>query len=191
MSVYCKKGGQKNSLIFECRVQTAHVFEPFTDKYGKTSYVAFLRVYDPEVMKAIEAMKAEAAKEKFGSDWEKKLRRINANPNCCLLRTPDDSDDYKFMKVSRKVNDGRPDIFNQKREQVVQADGLITSGAYVRVYLQFWGYDNQSCGIGATLLAMQYVKAGEPFSGAPKASKNDFEELPDDDGEATGNDMFD
>lgn len=190
MSVYCKKWKVAHSLAFECRVQTAHVFEPFTDKFGKTSYVAFLRIYEPEVMKAIEAMKAEVVKEKFGSNWEKKLRQINGNPNCCLLREPDDSDDYKFMKVSRKVADGRPMIVDQKGNPVSQADGLITSGAYVRVIVQFWGYDNQSCGVGATVIAMQYVKAGEPFSGAPKASKDDFEELPDEDNE-TGSAMFD
>lgn len=192
MAVYCKRWNKApHALAFECRLQTAHVFEPFTDKFGKTQYSAFVRVYEPEVMAAIEKMKAEVVKEKFGEKvWEKKLRQINGNPNCCLLREPDDADDYKFMKLSRKPGDMAPQVFDRHNNQVTQADGLITSGAYVRVIAQFWAYDNQSCGVGATLVAMQHVKDGEPFSGTPKATKDDFEAVEGEDDEATGNDMF-
>ena len=201
------RGPAPQSLIFDCRLQTAHVFEPVTDKFGKTDYRAFLRVYDDEVAKAIEAMKIEVIKSKVPNPNEaaKILRKVNGNPNCRLLRIADDCYDdvnmdnngtitgfskpeaYAFMKVSRKVADGKPACLDRRGRPVEQTDGLIVSGAHVRAYVQFWYYDNQSTGVGATLIGLQWIKEGEPFTGAPKADASAFGSLDSGEDESEGN----
>lgn len=171
--------------LIKCRLQTPHLYEPYTDKYGKTMYSCILRVYDKAEWAKIEAGKRAACQKKFGVDADKKLKKINGNPNCCLLREPDDDDSYKFMKATRKPEDGCPKLIDRAKNGVPQSAGLFVSGAEVFALVSFWAYDNQSTGVGATILGLQWVKEGEPFGGAPIASDDDFDEL-DDTGDEAG-----
>ena len=165
--------------LIKCRLQTPHLYEPYTDKYGKTMYSCILRVYDKAEWAKIEAGKRAACQKKFGVDADKKLKKINGNPNCCLLREPDDDDSYKFMKATRKPEDGCPKLIDRAKNGVPQSAGLFVSGAEVFALVSFWAYDNQSTGVGATVLGLQWVKEGEPFGGAPIASDDDFDALDD------------
>ena len=151
--------------LIKCRLQTPHLYEPYTDKYGKTMYSCILRVYDKAEWAKIEAGKRAACQKKFGVDADKKLKKINGNPNCCLLREPDE--------------DGCPKLIDRAKNGVPQSAGLFVSGAEVFALVSFWAYDNQSTGVGATVLGLQWVKEGEPFGGAPIASDDDFDALDD------------
>ena len=168
-------------VLIRGRLQAPHLYEPFTDKYGKTRYQAILRVYDEaeqaKLMKAIEA----AVRAKCPNDWQKKLRQVLANPNCCLLRTPDDTDEYKFLKVTRRPEDGAPMLIDRARRNVPQSAGLFVSGAHVICRLQLWFYSNQSTGVGATITGAQWVAEGDAFGGAPLAKEDDFADLSADD----------
>lgn len=117
--------------LIKCRLQTPHLYEPYTDKYGKTMYSCILRVYDKAEWAKIEAGKRAACQKKFGVDADKKLKKINGNPNCCLLREPDDDDSYKFMKATRKPEDGCPKLIDRAKNGVPQSAGLFVSGAEV------------------------------------------------------------
>lgn len=169
-------------VMVRARIQAPHIYEPFTNKFGKTAYSVILRVYDEKEFAKIEAAKLAACVKKFGeNNAEKKLRIINKNPNCCLLREPDEDEGYKFLTATRKPEDGMPTLLDRQRKNVSQADGLLVSGAWVNALLQTWAYDNQSTGVGATLVGLQFVKSDEPFGGAPKAKADDFEDLGEDD----------
>lgn len=165
--------------LIKCRLQTPHLYAPYTDKYGKTMYSCILRVYDKAEWAKIEAGKRAACQKKFGVEADKKLKKINGNPNCCLLREPDDDDSYKFMKATRKPEDGCPKLIDRAKNGVPQSAGLFVSGAEVFALVSFWAYDNQSTGVGATILGLQWVKEGEPFGGAPVARDDDFDSLDD------------
>lgn len=177
-------------VMIKCRLQSPHLYEPFTDKFGKTRYQAILRIYDKaeqdKVKRAIEA----AVKAKWPNDWQKQLRQILANPNCCLLRTPDDTDEYLFMKVTRRPEDGMPKLVGRDRHIVAQSEGLFVSGANTIARLQLWGYDNQSKGVGATITGAQWVAEGDAFGGAPLAREDDFEDLSAGDNGAASSDPW-
>lgn len=177
-------------VMVRARIQAPHLYEPFTNKFGKTQYSVILRLYDEKEFAKVEAAKLAACERKFGAaNAEKKLRVINKNPNCCLLREPDEEEGYRFMTVTRKPDDGMPTLLDRTRKNVSQADGLFVSGAWVNALIQTWAYDNQSTGVGATIVGLQFVKADEPFGGAPKAKAEDFEDLGDD-GEEGDNPLF-
>lgn len=179
-------------VLIKCRLQAPHLYEPYTDKYGKTQYSAILRIATADVkdIQAVEAGKEAACVRKFGADAPKKLKKINANPNCCLLREPDDDDSYKFMKVTRRPADGMPRLLDRSKNVVPQSAGLFVSGAVCYALVQFWAYDNQSTGVGATLLGLQWVEEGEAFGGAPVARDDDFEMLDDKGGEDAADGFF-
>lgn len=64
--------------LIKCRLQTPHLYEPYTDKYGKTMYSCILRVYDKAEWAKIEAGKRAACQKKFGVDATRSLRRSTA-----------------------------------------------------------------------------------------------------------------
>lgn len=175
-------------VMIEGRLQTPHLFEVYTDKYGKTQYSAIIRLYDPKEFAKVEKAKLAACEAKWPGKGAAMLKKINGNPNCCLLRESDDEDNpYKFLRVTRRKEDGKPPTVDRRRQEVTQTDGLLVSGAYVRVIIGCWAYDNQSKGVSATILGIQYVKYGEPFGGTPmKVEQDDFEDLGDDAEAGTG-----
>lgn len=163
-------------IMVKCRIQAPHLYEPFTDRFEKTRYSVILRVYDKAEQEKIEAAKIAAAKAKWPAEWEKKLKKINGNDNNKLLRESEDGD-YMFLKATRRPEDGMPKLVGRDRHTVAQSEGLFVSGAFVNALISLWAYDNQSTGISATLLGVQWVKEGEPFADAPMAAEDDFGDL--------------
>lgn len=169
-------------MLKNVRVQSPHLFEPYTDKYGKTRYSAIFRIYDePNKKLVLDAMK-EAVRAACPTDWERRFARIRANPNCCLLREPEDADDYSFLKATRLYDPqrrgaDRPLLMRSDTSPAQQEDGELVSGAYVNAKLTFRYYNNQSEGVIATIEAVQFVKEGESFGSRPMASVDEFEDL--------------
>lgn len=76
----------------------------------------------------------------------------------------------------------RPRVFGQRKEVLVEADGIPYSGCQVNVVFKPWALKNvQDYGkrICAELLAIQYVAPGQPF-GRGAADRNDLEDQFDD-----------
>lgn len=170
-------------VMFEARINFPRLYEPETDGFGRTNYSCELRIYDPKAWDMIEAAKAAAWQKKDSANWQKKLKKTNADPKCCLLRTPDDFDEldpserFKTMRGTRKPEDGMPKLVGRDRHIVAQSEGLFVSGAVVNVLGQVWAYDNKATGCGFTLLGMQFVRSAPAFGGAPVVSNEDFENL--------------
>lgn len=169
------------------RLQAPHLYEPYENpRYpGNPKFSAILRIYEPKYWDMIENAKVAAAKKKWPADWQKKLSRINGNENNKLLRMPEDTDEYKFLKATASPN-YPPRLLhitgkgaNRVSRPVEQSEMKFVSGAYVQAVLDLWAYDNMSIGIGATLVALNWRHAGEPFGG-PVVTENDFEDLGDD-----------
>lgn len=59
------------------------------------------------------------------------------------------------------------------------------SGAYVNVYLNFFGYSNEGEGIGAGIGGVQFAADGERLSGGVAASADDFQAVADDAADAS------
>lgn len=175
-------------VTFSARLQSPHLYEPSSNpKYPdqKPKFSAILRIYEPKYWQAIEEAKKEVAQKKWPNDWQKKLARINGNENNKLLRTPEDTDEYKFIKATANPQ-YPPKLLHitgkgaaRKSREVSQDEMKFVSGAYVQAVCDLWAYENVSTGIGATLVALNWRHEGEPFGG-PAVTENDFEDLGDD-----------
>jgi hypothetical protein len=117
---------------------------------------------------------------------------------CCWI----DGSRYEYdgyaghMKLTamRKVDDGRPAVVDIDKSPLYQADGTpypgkegrIYSGCFVDALVEFYAQDSKDGkGLRCALRGVRFRKDGEAFSGASKASADEFEDLDvseDDDG---------
>ena len=73
----------------------------------------------------------------------------------------------------------RPDVLNRDRSRVNEEDDIVYAGCYVNVLIRPWAQNNKfGKRINANLLAVQFVKDGERFSGIERPDMNDvFDEV--------------
>lgn len=156
------------------------LFTPKENKFsGREEYS--IRIMIPasdtaQVEKMKKAMQ-EAFINKFGT--EKGLRKFKAameskNTRCMQY---DDEHDWFYINMKRRVEDGAPVVMDRDKRHLSASERRIYGGCYVNVVFEVWVYDNASTGAGTTLLGVQFVKDGEPFSGASQPSDDDFEDL--------------
>ena len=167
------------------RINFPHLYEPETDPFGRTRYSVVVRLYDPKDWEAVENAKKAAWQKKDPVNWERMLKKTNADPKCCLLRTPDNFDElepgerFKELLMTRRVEDGMPRLVDRARRDVPQSAGLFVSGAKTFNLGQVWAYTGKgSTGCSCTALGLQWLEEGPAFGGnARKASTDDFEVL--------------
>jgi hypothetical protein len=72
-------------------------------------------------------------------------------------------------------NKARPVVIDKDKSPLTQADGKPYAGCYVNVSLDVWAQSNQyGKRINAKLLAVQFDKDGDAFSGGEGYSDDDF-----------------
>lgn len=134
----------------------------------------------PDIRKIFQKMAAERWKDKGGAV----LKSIeNNNQKFCLI-DGDNKTDVEGMEgmwiisTSSKV---RPSVKNRDGvTDVAEADGVIYSGCYVNLHVEFRTMDHPKFGKGlfCTLRGAQFFRDGDAFSGAPKpASDSEFADL--------------
>ena len=170
----------KTIVKIKCRLQAPHLYEAHEDQYGNTKYSAILRLYDESEWKKVEAAKLAAVQNKYGTGQkaQQMAAQWNRDDRTKVLRTPDDTSEYRFMKATRRPQDGMPKLVGRDpKHNVAQSEGLFVSGAHVIALVQLWTYERAGGGFGATLLGLQWVKEGEPFAGVSIAKSEDFDDL--------------
>jgi hypothetical protein len=102
--------------------------------------------------------------------------------------TKPDYDGYPgtfFVSTRSKV---RPNYFDQQKQEITEAQGLLYSGCYVNVTVEAYAYTKGNNGLGARLRGVQLLRDGEAFGGGgPPASDDEFDEI-DNPGEETETD---
>ena len=167
------------------------LFEPVENKFsGREEYSirVMIPASDTEQVEKVRNAIREAFINKFGS--EKGPRKFKAameskNTRCMQF---DDENDYYYINLKRRATDGAPVVMDRNKRHLSASEGRIYGGCYVNAVFEVWVYDNASTGAGSTLLGVQFVKDGEPFSGAAQPSDDDFEDLGGD-SEVTDDDM--
>lgn len=141
----------------------------------------FLITKDHPQLAAIKAAITEAATVKWGAKAPDVLKALSAADKICL-HDGDAKSDYDgyagnfFINASNKI---RPLVIGPGREALAAADGVIYSGCYVNVKLEFWAQDNQfGKRVNASLLGVQFAATGERLAGGGVASADDFEAIP-------------
>ena len=87
--------------------------------------------------------------------------------------------DHWAMKANRKEDKGRPTVVDRKGTPVSEKDGVVYAGCYVNAKVDLYVQNSEYKGIRASLLGVQFVKDGEPFSAGSGVAK--FEALEDED----------
>ena len=130
-----------------------------------------------ELNKVIDAV----AKEKWGAKADAVLKAMRAADKTCL-HNGDNKAEYDgfegnlFISSRSKI---RPTAYDQQRNDVSEADGVIYSGCYVDASLELWAQDNQfGKRINAQLRGVQKRRDGDAFaSGARPAAADEFDEI--------------
>ncbi len=138
--------------------------------------------------KIVKAMQ-EAAKEKWGKQWEKALASLN-KADKTFLNDGDDKDydgyaDRYYVSAKSKT---RPTVIDSDKTPLDSSDGKPYSGCYVNAALEVWAQDNQwGKRVNCTLRGVQFVKDGDPFGGSSPAGVDEFDAFETEDDEE---DMF-
>lgn len=173
----------------EVRLSFPDLFIPteFEKGDGKARFnAAFLTVpgteNDKRIWAAIQQVAIEAWGQKDPAKGLAKVREYEGNSNkfCYIDGNKKDYDGYKSMfclSSHRKAADGRPSVLDRNKAPLTLADGKPYAGCYVNALVEIWAQDGTNSGIRCGLLGVQFVKDGDAFSGAGRASAEDFEDL--------------
>ena len=86
---------------------------------------------------------------------------------------------YFIIKASE---DKAPDVINRDKSRINEDDDIVYAGCYVNVLLRPWKQSNNfGKRVNANLLAVQFVKDGERFSGIERPDTDEaFDEIEED-----------
>lgn len=132
--------------------------------------------------KLIESTIKEVAKEGWKGKADAMLKSFenNANKYCYMdgdTRTYSGAEGLMVLSARRKKKDGQPLILLADKTKIVEDNGEIYSGCYVNAKVDIWPQTKDYPGVRCTLLGVQFNRHGDAFSGAAKASDNDFETI--------------
>lgn len=146
------------------------VFKPTQNQKGEDQYSITL-VFPPGTdLEAIKKVIAEAAKDKFGADKAAKALRSGPWSNPLRALSDDEADDKGYPRGShmlRAKSKNKPGVVTRAKDangkpEKLQDESLLYPGALVRANIRFYGYDNESKGVGCGLSGLQLWDATTP-----------------------------
>lgn len=149
-----------------------------------------IRKDDPQIKKVKEAL-VKALDEKFPG------KRKNGNPWPSNMHNPlkdgdemaDEHPEYEGCYVLRSGSKSRPLVIDRKKHPLTEEDGVIYSGCFCNVSLAAAGFDAQvKKGVTVYLNGVQFFRDGECLAGYD--AMNDFEELDDENGGESDDDII-
>lgn len=179
-------------IKIKARLSFPDLFQPTQFQGSGPEYYGcqFLVEAGSESDKAIEDAIKQVATEKWKDKAPGVLKGINNNKQ---LKCYTDGDihgyeeNLRVLAAKRYATDGRPDVRDRDASPLAERDGKPYAGCYVVGIVDIWAQDNNfGKGVRAQLLGVQFLKDGEPFKKASKASDDDFEDL----GVSEEDDMF-
>jgi hypothetical protein len=168
------------------RLAFANLFDPKPVGDGGPRYSASI-LFDPNgphhkaVLEAVTA----CATAKWGAKAPAILKSMFATSSGCL-QNGDAKAQYAgfegqmFVSAGQPAEKGPPDVRNQQGKRANPGDPTAPySGCYVEAKLDLWPQDNQyGKKINASIISVQFWKAGEAFGGGTRATSDDeFEDL--------------
>ncbi|KHM51619.1 Protein of unknown function [Anaerovibrio lipolyticus DSM 3074] len=147
------------------RLSYPHLFKPAETLNGDMKFSASFII--PKNSKT--AKRAQEVVDKMMKDSEVKQVLGKTKIKYELLRDGDEKEDPAYENsffINAKSNeDHKPKLYTKDREEIVDPNELY-AGCYVQAVLSFYPYNkNGNSGIGASLLAVRFIKDGEPLTG--------------------------
>lgn len=132
--------------------------------------------------KAIEAaiLEVATAEHKTADKAKKFIESIRGNSNkFCYTdgdkKTYNGAEGHMVLSARRKQKDGRPGLFRADKSVIEEDNGELYSGCYVVAIVEVWCQDGKYPGVRCSLVGVQFLKDGDSFSGASRASADDFD----------------
>lgn len=135
------------------------------------------------------------ARAKWGKAWLQTLKVLIAKDDICL-RSGDLKPDlagYPGNFILSTTNTSRPLLLDRAKQDIDESSGLLYSGSRPILSVDIWAQDNPAKGwkrINAQVLGVQHYRDDERFAGGRTASRDEFEEIADPDGDAGGDDLI-
>lgn len=172
-------------LLKDVRCSFPVVFnaEPFDEDSEPRYSCKFLLPKGSEVSKMVDAAIMAEAKAAWPDDWQEKLESFKGNPQktCVINGDSKKTEGYAgniVLSSYRKEDAGRPGVVDLKKSPITKADGKIYSGCHLNGSIEIWAQrKGKYIGIRATLLAVQFFRDGEAFSGGGTPNLDVFEDL--------------
>ncbi|MDN7554641.1 DUF2815 family protein [Burkholderia vietnamiensis] len=180
-------------IAFINNLRTAAEFEPGDGKFRYSA--TFLIPKGSEHDKAIEAAIKAVAVEGWAKKADAMLESIRGNSNKFCYQNGDlkDFDGFEgnmYIAAHRKRDDGRPllldnvadpetgkpaRLIDTNGEWLAGKEGRIYAGCYVNATIDIYAQTKTNPGIRCGLMGVQFHAPGDSFSGASRASEDDFE----------------
>lgn len=158
-------------LVKNGRLSYPHLFrawgmqETDTKKYS-AKFLLDKKTHDTEV-KALAQHLVKMQTEAFKG-------RIPNDKLCLRDGAETGKEEMKDQWVISASESKRPDVLNRDRSRVNEEDDIVYAGAYVNFLIRLWAQNNKfGKRINANLLAVQFVKDGERFSGIERPDMDD------------------
>jgi len=106
--------------------------------------------------------------------------RGNSNKFCLIdgdAVTYDGAQGLMVLSARRPKKNGRPVLYDRRKNPLTEDDGTLYSGCYVNVMVDVWAQVKDYPGIRCQLLGVQFYRDGDAFSGGARVSDDDFEDL--------------
>ena len=166
------------------RLSYPHLFEKWAGEEGQE------KKYSARFLLSKKTHKAEIAAlrehlEKFQKENGKGKK---AAPRKWFFRDGDHEDEtaeevkgHWYIASSEKI---RPNVINKDKSPLTEEDDVIYAGCFVNALINPWWQNNKfGIRINANLLAVQFVKDGERFSGVSRPDVDEAFDDEDDEGE--------
>lgn len=166
----------KNARLAFPQLFTAKAVDDKGDPRFSASFI--IEKTHPQVAELVAAMQ-KVANDKWGAKGADTYKQLKAGDKLAL-HNGDTKSNYAgfegnlFVSAANKV---RPAVrAADGRTTLTAADGKPYGGCYVNAVIEVWAQDNGfGKRINASLMGVQFVRDGEPFSGGGVASDDDFE----------------
>lgn len=146
------------------------IFKPTTNQKNEEQYSITLVFPEGSDLEPLRRAIAKAAADKFGSDKAAKALRSGPFSNPLRLVTDEEAEEKGYPKGSfmlRAKSKIKPGVVTRAKgpngKPLPLEDGsMLYPGALVRASVRFYGYDNESKGVGCGLSGLQLWDATTP-----------------------------
>ena len=148
------------------RLSYPHLFKPAATLNGDMKFSASFLI--PKDSKTAERLKEAVADIMKSPEYKEKVGKTKVKHE--LLRDGDEKEDPAYAGmyyVNAKSNeDHKPRVLSKDREDIVDPNEVY-AGCYVQAVMSLYPYNKSgNAGIGASLLAVRFIKDGEPLTGS-------------------------
>jgi hypothetical protein len=159
------------------------VFKPTKNQKNEEQFSITL-VFPPNTdLEALKKVIAQAAVDKFGADKAAKALRSGPWSNPLRALTDDEAEDKGYPKGShmlRAKSKVKPGVVSRAKNAEGKAEKLLDEsllypGALVRAAVRFFGYDNESKGVGCGLTGLQVWDSTSPRIDGTKDASDMFD----------------